>query len=598
LERYAVAGTDGVVSVRRISDDSEVAHLVKPADNLYWRPFEFSPDGRLLAVNSLRKSRVCIWNLQTGGTLIELEGTAAGFSADSRKLVLNDPASASLLLQDLVETNQTVRITSGAQYYHVVVDHEGKRLVALSGEKGRRSQATIFDIATGSEVTHIPGEEDEELWCAWQPGGRYLAFTGESLRGVIRIYDVVSGEQVKELNGHPHFVPGLAFNPEGNLLASSSWDDTTRLWSFPAGRELLRVYGAGWPTFSLDGRKFGLCSWEQSTLYLFELAPPPPEARRFEMAEKPQESCEAIAFNSTGEVLAHTDGGRNIIVRNAATLEPIAFLTNNVKHYVARDPNTSGFLVGGEGRCLRFPIEHQSATRTFRVGNIGPWGPTNAFGPTVLTSDGRFMAGVDDKADIYVVDLTGHTAQRCVGQHKRTSFLAISPEARWVATCAWNDNHVRIWNVEKQSLERDLASEGMASLIFSPDGRRLVTNGRSVEFWKVGDWSVDLRIARPPLEGFPVPMTFSPDGRILAVCPSTRSVRLVDSQTGLEYATLELPNPWWIANMSFSPDGSQLALSGAWTQEFCVWDLRRIRERLAALKLDWDLPPYPLPKSF
>lgn len=28
-----------------------------------------------------------------------------------------------------------------------------------------------------------------------------------------------------------------------------------------------------------------------------------------------------------------------------------------------------------------------------------------------------------------------------------------------------------------------------------------------------------------------------------------------------------------------------------------VWDLRVIRKRLAAMNLDWDLPPYPPPTS-
>ena len=42
----------------------------------------------------------------------------------------------------------------------------------------------------------------------------------------------------------------------------------------------------------------------------------------------------------------------------------------------------------------------------------------------------------------------------------------------------------------------------------------------------------------------------------------------------------------------FSPDGSLLASRGA-NNTIDVWDLRRIREQLAAMHLDWDLPPYP-----
>jgi hypothetical protein len=40
------------------------------------------------------------------------------------------------------------------------------------------------------------------------------------------------------------------------------------------------------------------------------------------------------------------------------------------------------------------------------------------------------------------------------------------------------------------------------------------------------------------------------------------------------------------------PDGTRLAVA---TQHnlIALWDLRRLREELTALGLDWDMPPYP-----
>ena len=45
--------------------------------------------------------------------------------------------------------------------------------------------------------------------------------------------------------------------------------------------------------------------------------------------------------------------------------------------------------------------------------------------------------------------------------------------------------------------------------------------------------------------------------------------------------------------MNFSADDAQLALGTIDGHVIHDWDLWAVRERLAAMNLDWDLPPYP-----
>ena len=87
-------------------------------------------------------------------------------------------------------------------------------------------------------------------------------------------------------------------------------------------------------------------------------------------------------------------------------------------------------------------------------------------------------------------------------------------------------------------------------------------------------------------------MGFSRDGKMLAIAYSRYVVRLIDPASGRQLATLESPDPRHVSWLGFSPDGSRLAAASE-TNVIQLWDLRRIREQLAAMKLDWNLPPYP-----
>ncbi|HTU89768.1 MAG TPA: hypothetical protein VMF69_06715, partial [Gemmataceae bacterium] len=169
----------------------------------------------------------------------------------------------------------------------------------------------------------------------------------------------------------------------------------------------------------------------------------------------------------------------------------------------------------------------------------------------------------------------------------KVSFIALSPKGQWAAIGTWRGNGTRIWDLHSgQQVGKELPG-GDACVAFSPDGRWLV-NGTKDEyrFWEVGSWRPGLRIPRTP-QSVPGPLAFTTDGKILAIAHSLREVRLIETATGRELATLIAPEPLPIRWLCFRPDGELLAVACG-NRVLQLWDLRRIHERLADLGLDWE----------
>jgi WD40 repeat protein len=70
-------------------------------------------------------------------------------------------------------------------------------------------------------------------------------------------------------------------------------------------------------------------------------------------------------------------------------------------------------------------------------------------------------------------------------------------------------------------------------------------------------------------------------------------IQLLETATEKPLATLEPPGSiTWVGRSSFSPDGTRLAAMQG-DQQVQLWDLRLLRQELAEMHLDWDMPPYP-----
>src|SRR5262249_37014537 len=88
------------------------------------------------------------------------------------------------------------------------------------------------------------------------------------------------------------------------------------------------------------------------------------------------------------------------------------------------------------------------------------------------------------------------------------------------------------------------------------------------------------------------PVAFAPNGSLLAVETGHGDIRLFDPATGQEKARLEDPHQDVAGWLGFTPDGTRLVAVSDDGKAIHEWDLRRIRQGLIQLGLDWEGPPY------
>ena len=415
------AASQSTVRIWRASDWTELYSLPDLS-----APVAFSRDGRLLAANS--REGVCVYNSSDGKLVAKIANSMPPFAFNPQAAVMAVDSSKGIQLWDveagkslrLLEHSDSIFTNANSRLWHqnaLAFSPDGHSVVAARNTllEGSIFVLDMWDSTTGKKVASLPAHRKAVEHSgvissiAFDPNGQLLA--SGSLDHSIRLWDAGSGQCVDKLYGNSSEIWTLAFMANGQGLISGSKDGTVRLW----------------PTNVVAKEKFYPGNWTP------------------------------LKVSKNGPVLAAAPlcikGKDALFSRNGALL-----VTFHDRSFKLWDPQTRSLKA-------EFPAEADFSFGTaLAISDDG----------SILAAGSNAMRETENAIHLWDTR-SGKPIGVCKGHTQGVRWLAFTPDAETLASVG-DDSTLFCWNVRTQQelLSMQRLADPFRDILFSSDGNWLV----------------------------------------------------------------------------------------------------------------------------
>jgi WD40 repeat protein len=475
------------------------------------------------------------------------------FSPDGKWLAVQAQYSPIQLLPTAVGGSPFTLGQRGAYYPAFAFSPDGATLAAVADRS-----LVLWDLASKEEFLRLSGHRESITGVAFSPDGALVATTCGDHK--TRIWDARDGRALAVLPG-PWFMKALAFSADAGYLAASAWPGPVCLYQLTGWREQRRLIGHKFgaqclaahprlPQFASGADDGAIIVWDAG------------EARLLRRSQPSRIWVTGLAYSPDGSLLASTLGNSEGYpfandhsihlwdARDGTIRKRLPRPTHRGVRALAFDPTGRRLVSGDEdGTVLLWDVESGKILRRANLARSKVIG-------ALFVNGGRHLIVGHAGGTVALFDLDGTRVLRRIELPGVRGSLAVDAREKCVLV---GDREGGLYALALQDL----------TVVHQ------LANAHVGEIYAVG---------------------LSPDGRLLATSGKDIRVVLRDARTFEPWFTF----PTWtgmVRDIAFDASGRWLAFAGA-DADVALWDVPLLHEGLKAAGLAWDEPaPAVVPAS-
>ncbi len=518
-------GSASTITIMRMADKSTVTHLVTNQGKV--TRVLFSPDGRYLAsmvmppgeevytpflevydvthwklvgswkaqaipdiafaldscsIYSFNMEGIRRWQLPSGSPVpVEKDWYPVTLAAskDGKFFASVEPFFPAIVIRRVVDDTQVSRMLLGVNGTAgpIFFSPDDTQLVAFTSD----GLVNIWQIADGSLVRSFSTTSTGGQLLAMSPDGQTVLFSSSD--GPI-FYRLSDGQILQRLAGYMSTITQAALSPRGDRLAalclSANQDDNSLLvWSFPQGKVLYLLNSVGAINFywSPDGERLALAGWDGHVRVLSA-----PDGTVIQTLAGHSEQVQSVAWSPDGSRIASSSMQSVKVWRvSDGTLLTNLFVPPGWVDNLLYSPD--GKLLAGLDANGTIQVWQASDGNKLTEFSFAAYG--NPY-EIEMAPDSSFVVEAKETQVLFWHWNDPNPYLKL--PVTRADSLGVSPDGALLA-CGLTDGSIQLWQIADGQLLRTLTGgfDGISSLDFSNDGRRLVSASRdgTIRVWGI-----------------------------------------------------------------------------------------------------------------